>query len=187
MNDPLLAGVSFVVLLLVAAAFVAFNNLVASRTLVRESWADVDAELRRRHELVPNLVANVRGYAGHERDTLERVTRLRTEATGAGEITPARAATEDELGSAARRLVAVAEAYPELKASATFGDLARELANTEDRLQAARRFYNANVRDYNRRVQSFPAALVAALVGFGAEPFFSADPSDRATPPVAVP
>ena len=178
MNDPLLAGVSFVVLLLVAAAFLAFNNLVASRTLVRESWADVDAELRRRHELVPNLVANVRGYAGHERDTLERVTRLRTEATGAGEITPGRAAAEDELGSAARRLVAVAE---------TFGDLARELANTEDRLQAARRFYNANVRDYNRRVQSFPAALVAALVGFGAEPFFSADPSDRATPPVAVP
>ena len=168
-----------VILLIVFGGIASYNRFVSQRNLVRDAWANIDTELRRRYDLIPNLVETVKGYASHEREVFENVTKARAMATAATGSPAEQAAAEGPLVAALRQLFAVAENYPELKANQNFLALQSELSNTEDRLQTARRFYNSNVRDYNRRVQSFPSNLVASSFGFKEEQFFEVDEALR--------
>jgi LemA protein len=162
-----------------AWAVVVFNRLVRLRNQVRTAWADIDVQLVRRHDLVPALVAATKAYAGHERAVLEAVTGLRTRAL-AQDSRPGLAAVEDELGQALGRLVALKEAYPDLKASENFVRLQQDLVEVEEHLQFARRFYNGAVRDYNDATQRVPDLAVARLSGFRPEEFFEAGEAQRA-------
>jgi len=157
-----------------------YNRFVSQRQLVRNAWANIDTELRRRYDLIPNLVETVKGYAAHEREVFEDVARTRSAAAGATGSPAQQAAAEGPFVAALGRLFAVAENYPELKANQNFLALQAELSNTEDRIQAARRFYNANVQDYNRRVQSFPSSVIAGMFGFKEEEFFEIPDAERA-------
>jgi LemA protein len=168
-----------IVVLAVVGGIVSYNRFVTQRNLVRDAWANIDTELRRRYDLIPNLVETVKGYAAHERTVLENVTNARAMAASATGSPASQAAAEGPLVAALRQLFAVVENYPDLKANQNFLQLQGELGNTEDRLQTARRFYNANVRDYNRRVQSFPSALIARWFGFQEEEFFEVDDALR--------
>jgi LemA protein len=158
---------------------VVFNRLIRLRNLTRAAWADVDVQLVRRHDLVPQLVSAVRAYAGHERATLLAVTELRAQAMAV--TSPARLGeVESALQHAVSRLFALKEQYPDLKASDNFAQLQRDLVETEDQLQYARRFYNGAVRDYNTALERVPDAIVAQLSGFVPVEFFQADATDRA-------
>jgi LemA protein len=158
-----------------------YNRFVSQRNLIRNAFANIDTELRRRYDLIPNLVETVKGYAAHEREVFEDVARTRSAAAAtSGQSPAAQAAAEGPFVAALGRLFAVAENYPELKANQNFLALQGELSNTEDRIQAARRFYNANVQDYNRRVQSFPSRFVANSFGFKEEEFFEIPETERA-------
>jgi LemA protein len=168
-----------IVAVLAIAGVVSYNRFVAQRNLIRDAWANIDTELRRRYDLIPNLVETVRGYAAHEREVFENVTRARAAATGATGSPAEQAAAEGPLVAALRQLFAVVENYPDLKANQNFLALQSELTNTEDRLQTARRFYNANVRDYNQRVQSFPSNVIANMFRFEEEEFFEVDEALR--------
>lgn len=149
------------VVVLIAVPFLIYNGLIRARNLVTNSWALVDTELQRRHDLVPNLVETVKGYAAHEQQVFEAVTNARARATNAIGTPDAREAPEAALVAGIGQLFAVAEAYPDLKASEQFLGLQRRLVDTEDRIAVARRVFNANVRDYNTRIQSFPGLLFA--------------------------
>ncbi len=176
----LLVGV--VVLIL---AVVSYNRLVQLRNQVRTSWADIDVQLKRRHDVVPQLVAAVKGYAGHERGVLEAVTELRAQAVT--EISPSRlGAVESSLERALTQLFALKEAYPDLKANENFLQLQRDLVEVEDQLQYARRFYNGAVRDFNTAIQRFPGILIARSGGFNESEFFSAPDDERAVVPVTL-
>jgi LemA protein len=164
---------------LVALTIVSYNRFVTQRNLILTSWSDVDTELRRRYDLIPNVVETVKGYAAHERAVFEEVTRARLEAVSATGAPEEQAAAEAPFVGALRRLLAVSEAYPGLQASTHFLALQDELTTTEDRIQAARRFYNSNVQEYNRRVQAFPSNLVAALFSFTRKQLFHIDPAIR--------
>jgi LemA protein len=168
-----------VVVVIVIGAIASYNRFVSQRNLIKDAWANIDTELRRRYDLIPNLVATVQGYAAHEKEVFENVTRARAQATAATGSPAAQAAAEGPFVAALRQLLAVAENYPQLKANENFLALQAELSNTEDRLQTARRFYNANVRDYNSRVQSFPSMIVARFGNFEPEEFFEVDESLR--------
>lgn len=157
-------------LLLVWVVYV-WNALVRDANKVREAFSGIDVQLKRRHDLVPNLVRTVKAYATHEREALEAVVDARDAARGAHE-TPERAARETSLAVSMGKLLALVEAYPDLKADANFRKLHHDLVEIEDELQYARRYYNGAVRDYNNRVESFPSNVVAGLAGRGAEPFF---------------
>ena len=158
-----------------------YNRFVSQRNLIKNAFANIDTELRRRYDLIPNLVETVKGYAAHEREVFEEVARTRSAAAAtSGQSPAAQAAAEGPFVAALGRLFAVAENYPELKANQNFLALQSELSNTEDRIQAARRFYNANVQDYNRRVQSFPSRFVASSFGFKEEEFFEIPDAERA-------
>jgi LemA protein len=160
---------------------VSYNRFVSQRQTIRNSFANIDTELRRRYDLIPNLVETVKGYAAHEREVFEEVARTRSAAAAtSGQSPAAQAAAEGPFVAALGRLFAVAENYPELKANQNFLALQAELSNTEDRIQAARRFYNANVADYNRRVGAFPSAIVARSFHFTPEEFFEIPGSERA-------
>lgn len=161
-----------------------YNGLVAARNVVKESWAQIDVQLKRRHDLIPNLVETVKGYAAHEKGTLEEVMRARTQATAAhGPVAQGQA--EQQLTGALGRLFAVAEQYPDLKANTNFLALQEELASTENRIGFARQHFNDSVRDYNTRIQSIPANLFAGGVGFTPESFFELDDTAaRQTPSV---
>jgi LemA protein len=167
------------ILLVVFGGIASYNRFVSQRNLVRDAWANIDTELRRRYDLIPNLVETVKGYASHEREVFENVTKARAMAAAATGSPAEQAAAEGPLVAALRQLFAVAENYPDLKANQNFLALQAELSNTEDRLQTARRFYNSNVRDYNRRVQSFPSNVIARSFGFTEEQFFEVDESLR--------
>ena len=177
-----------VVLVLLATLVVMYNRFVRQRTLIDESWGQTDVELTRRHDLIPNLVSTVQGYAAHEREVLESLTRAREEATAHRAEPPRdRERFEEVLGGAVRDVLVRVEAYPELKASENFLRLQGELTNTEDRIAAARRFYNGNVRAYNTRVATFPSNLVAATFHFTARQFFELkDPAARQAPPITL-
>ena len=167
-----------------------YNGFIKGRNLIQESWRQIDVELNRRYELIPNLVETVRGYAAHERNTLEQVTSLRNSAAAManqahGAPSQQRAAIESELSSAVRNLIVSVEAYPELKSNVNFLELQRELTDTEDRIAAGRRFYNGNVRALNTRVRTFPSNLVASMFGFGARDFFELSDPAAAVPPAA--
>jgi LemA protein len=167
----LLILLGFAALVLVWAIF-NYNGLVKLRQHCRESWSGIDTELKRRYNLIPNLVQTVRGYAAHEREVLQAVTDARARASLSAGSPMSQAADENILVGALQRLLAVVENYPDLKASGNFLELQRELANTENRIQAARRFYNANVRDMNTRVESFPSNIIAGIFAFRPEEFF---------------
>ncbi len=165
--------------LLAVFGVVSYNRFVSQKTLIKDAWANIDTELRRRYDLIPNLVETVRGYATHEREVFENVTKARAMATAATGSPAEQAAAEGPLIAALRQLLAVAEAYPDLKANQNFLALQSELTNTEDRLQTSRRFYNANVRDFNRRVKQFPSMIVASLFKFHEEEFFEVEDALR--------
>jgi LemA protein len=167
------------VVLVVIGGIVSYNRFVSQRNAIKDAWANIDTELRRRYDLIPNLVETVKGYASHEREVFENVTKARAAATGATGSPAEQAAAEGPLTAALRQLFAVAENYPDLKANQNFLALQQELANTEDRLQTARRFYNANVRDYNQRVHQFPSGLIASTFHFQDEEFFEVDEGIR--------
>src|ERR687888_1622357 len=170
-----------VVVLIGLGLVVSYNRFVSQRNLIRNSFANIDTELKRRYDLIPNLVETVKGYAAHEREVFEEVARTRSAAAATSGQSPAtQAAAEGPFVAALGRLFAVAENYPELKANQNFLALQSELANTEDRIQASRRFYNANVAGYNRRVQSFPSMFVARTFGFKEEEFFEIPEAERA-------
>lgn len=155
----------------VAAIVVVFNGLVAARNQVRAAWSDIDVQLTRRHDLVPQLVAAVQGYASYERATLTTVTELRTRAIAAASLAD-KAQAEGELARQIERILALQERYPDLKASENFLSLQRDLVGIEDHLQFARRFYNGAVRDLNNRIETFPSLLVARLARFRPAEFF---------------
>jgi LemA protein len=149
-----------------------FNALVKLNNQCREAWSNVDTELKRRYDLIPNLVTVVAAYARHERETLESVTRARNQAINSTGLPASQARDENVLVDALRQVFVVVERYPTLKADEHFLKVQQELINTEDRIQAARRFYNGNVRDFNTRLEVFPSNLVARLSGFSPEDFF---------------
>ncbi|MCR6493061.1 LemA family protein [Cellulomonas sp. P24] len=163
----------------------AYNAFVRLRNLVQEAWRQIDVELTRRHDLIPNLVETVKGYAAHERGVFDEVARARSLASAPASGPAEQAAHENQLTQALGRLFAVAEAYPVLRASENFQQLQAELTNTEDRIAAGRRFYNANVRTLNTRVETFPNNIIAGMFGFvRAEYFETEDPAVRAAPTV---
>lgn len=176
-------GVAIAILLL---GVVLYNRLVRSQQLANEGWSGIDVQLKRRSDLIPNLVTTVQGYAGHERTLFAEIARLRTEAgrIREGDVT-GRAKAETKLASAVGQLIALAESYPDLKASENFGKLQAELATVEDELQMARRYYNGAVRNLNILVESFPSNLVGQLFGFRLSDYFEIEDRDRAVPQVA--
>ena len=155
-----------------------YNGLVRSRLQVREAWSSIDIQLKRRSSLIPNLVETVRGYASHERETLENVTRARAQLDNAG-TAPQAAQANNMLTQALRSLFAVAEAYPDLKANTNFLQMQSDLTDTEDKIAYARQFYNRNVLSYNAKVHTVPTVFIAGMFGFAAEEFFEAEEEAR--------
>jgi LemA protein len=175
-----------IVVVIAIALIASYNRFVSQRNLIRDAWANIDTELKRRYDLIPNLVETVKGYASHESGVFEEVARTRSMAASATGSPAEQAAAEGPFVAALRQLFAVAENYPELKANQNFLALQAELSNTEDRIQASRRFYNNNVMDYNRRIQSFPSNLIARNFRFAEEPFFEIDEAVREAGPPRV-
>ena len=174
-----------IVVLILLWAVAQYNGLVRLRNLVQEAWRQIDTELQRRHDLIPNLVETVKGYAAHESGVFEAVTAARAAAAQPGAGPAAQAQSENALTQALGRLFAVAENYPTLRASENFQQLQSELSNTEDRIAAGRRFYNANVRELNTKIETFPSNLVAGMFGFTRAEYFEADdPQVRQAPTV---
>ncbi len=173
-----------VVVIIVLWFIISFNGLVRTRNQVQEAYSDIDVQLKRRYDLIPNLVESVKGYMAHEAGVFEKVTQARSQAmqaTGA-----AKAGAEDALSGALKSLFAVAENYPQLKANENFLSLQSELTDTEDKIQAARRFYNGMVRDLNTKIQAFPSDIVAGIFGFKKMDFFGGDLTGAEREPVAV-
>ena len=188
MNEAIVPLVVLGALLLLPLLYivVTYNTLVALRNYIRDAWSNVDTELKRRYDLIPNLVATVKGYAAHEREVLEQVTQLRVQCMASQGRPEEQAVDENQLVAALQRLLAVVENYPQLKADQHFLQLQRELVNTEDRIQAARRFYNGNVRDYRNKCQTFPSSLVAGAFGFEPQDYFQVPPSVREVPDAKI-
>ncbi len=165
-------------IILVWAVFL-FNSLVRKRNMMQNAWSDVDVQLKRRYDLVPNLVETVKGYKNYEASVLQEVTEARTSAMNVSGGGAAKAQAENQLSGALKSLFAVAENYPDLKASANFQKLQDELSSLEDDIQSARRFYNAAVREFDNAIQVFPANLVAGILGFKQTEFFGAEENER--------
>ncbi len=182
MTFYIIAGIGAVLLI---ALIGIYNGFVKRQNRVDEAWADIEVQLKRRYDLIPNVVETVKGYAGHERGVFENVTRARTAAMGATGA-PQHASAENMLTGALKTLFAVAENYPDLKANVNFLELQRELADTENKIQASRRFYNGNVRDYNTMAESFPSTMVARAFGFAKKDLFDLPDASPAQEPVAV-
>lgn len=182
--EPIIVFVAAIGAIFVAIVFM-YNGLVRKRQLALNGWSDIDVQLKRRADLVPSLVSAVRGYAAHERALFEEIADRRSKALGAGDDPAARAAAEGALARPVARLLAVAEAYPQLKASENFLELQRELSDTEDKIEMARRFYNGAVRELNTAVATIPTNLVAGAFGFAARDYFEISDGDRAAPGVS--
>lgn len=185
------------IILIIAAVVIlwvigSYNALIRLVTQAKEAWADIEVQLKRRYDLIPNLVATVKGYATHESSAFEKVTAARTAAMTAGSggnaagPTAAMAGAENMLTGALKSVFAIAEAYPDLKANTNFLELQRELSDTENKIQAARRFYNGTVRDLNIKVQSFPGNIIAGMFNFAKMEFFDLADNDVAQNPVEV-
>ncbi len=180
-----LVVLAVLVVIVLVWAIAQYNGFIRLRNLVQEAWRQIDVELHRRHDLIPNLVETVKGYATHERAVFDEVSRARSAASASGATPGAQAAQENALTQALGRLFAVAEAYPVLRASENFQQLQLELTSTEDRIAAGRRFYNANVRALNTKVESFPSNVIANMFHFSRAEYFEAeDPAVRAVPQV---
>ncbi len=184
-SDPpvaliVIGGVALILLIWVIATY---NGLVRTRNHCDESWSGVETELKRRYDLIPNLVETVKGYAKHERDTFDAVIEARNRAQANHGNPESQAEDENRLVRGVRKLIAVAEAYPDLKASTNFLHLQEELATTENRIQRARRFYNANVRDLANRIETFPSNILAGMFGFEKREFFEIEEASHREPP----
>lgn len=167
-------------------AFSAYNGLITFRNRAEEAWSDIDVQMKRRYELIPNLVSTVKGYAAHESGVFQKVTEARSQAMQAGTVAE-HAESENMLTGALKSLFAVSEAYPDLKANQNFSQLQTELADTENKIQAARRFYNGNVRDYNTKIESVPTNVLANMFSFTKRDFFELTESEQeAKKPVEV-
>ena len=171
--------VAVIVVLLLLWAVGVYNGLIKLRNLVQEAWRQIDVELKRRHDLIGNLVETVKGYAAHERGTLEDVMKARSAAMAGGQSPAQQAQSEGLLSAALGRLIAVAEAYPDLKANQNFMALQNELTSTEDRIASARRYYNANVRELNTKVETVPSNIVAGMFNIGRAEYFEAEGAER--------
>lgn len=182
MNTILLSIILGVVAVFGLWFALAYNSFIRLGNRVKEAWADIDTQLKRRYDLIPNVVETVKGYAKHERETLDKVTEARTRAMNAGGMEE-RNEAENMLSGTLKSLFAVSENYPDLKANANFLDLQRELADTENKIQSARRFYNTNVRDLNTKVESFPSNMIANLFKFKKEEFFELQEEDAREAP----
>ncbi len=169
----LIAIIVFVVLAIISM----YNGLVRLKMRVEEAWSDIDVQLKRRYDLIPNLINTVKGYATHEQTLLEKLTQERTEAMSSGGV--AKADAENALTGTLRTLFAVAENYPDLKANQNFLELQRELSDTENKIQAARRFYNATVMELNTKVDTFPSGIIASLFKFTKKEFFQIDEAEK--------
>lgn len=178
-----LIGVLVVVGIIAIWLVATYNGLVGLRQTVRNAWSQIDVQLKRRHDLIPNLVNTVKGYASHEKETLDRVISARAKATSVT-LPAERMQAEGELSSALARLMAVSEAYPNLKANQNFMALQEELTSTENRVAYSRQFYNDNVQTLNTKIQMFPTVLLASTLGFTAEPFFEAPADQKEAPKV---
>lgn len=175
-----------VAIALIGWIIIAFNRLVSLTNRCKEAWADIDVQLKRRYDLIPNLLETVKGYVTHEKTTLESVTNARTQALGAQTVAEHNAA-DNMLAGALKSLFAVAENYPDLKANASFVELQRELADTENKIQAARRFYNSVVQDLQNALEQFPSNIIAGFFGFKGRDFFElGEGEDAARNPVKV-
>ncbi len=181
MTYIIIAVVAVIVIWFVAS----YNGFVKLVTRAQEAWADIEVQLKRRYDLIPNLVNTVKGYAGHESTAFEKVTQARAAAMGASTMAD-HAKNENMLTGALKSLFAVSEAYPDLKANQNFLELQRELSDTENKIQAARRFYNANVRDLSIKIDSFPSNIIANMFKFAKREFFDLDDSSPAQEPVKV-
>ena len=183
MTTPLWILLGVVVVIIVAIVLM-YNSLIRLKNRVEEAWSDIDVQLKRRYDLIPNLVETVKGYAGHERETLEKVTAARTAAmaaAGQGDA-KAQAVAENMLSGTLKSLFALSESYPDLKANQNFLELQRDLTDTEDKIQAARRFYNGNVRDFNTKLQIFPTNIIGNMLGFKAREFFEIEDAKEKEP-----
>jgi len=176
----ILLGIAVLVVLWVIGAY---NGLIILKNRTDEAESDIDVQLKRRHDLIGNLMETVKGYAGHEKGVFEEVTKARSVAMQAGTMED-KAKAENMLTGTLKSLFAVAENYPELKASTNFLDLQAQLTDTEDKIQASRRFYNANVRDFNTKQEIFPTSIIANMLGFKKRPFFDIDEAEKAVPQV---
>ncbi len=183
MNLILLIIVIILVIFVVVTIIHMYNNLVGLRNRVKNSYAQIDVQLKRRNDLIPNLVETVKGYAGHEKGVLEEVTKARTNVMNASSIEEASEAN-NQLTGALKTLFAVAENYPDLKANSNFQQLQAELTETEDKISYARQFYNDVVLKYNNACQQFPSSIIAKMFGFSEETFFQAPESEKAVPEV---
>ena len=172
------------VALLVFWLILTFNRLVSLRNRVKEAYSDIDVQLKRRYNLIPNLMETVKGYAKHESEVFQKVTEARTKAMGA-QGAHDKGEAENMLSNTLKSLFAVAESYPDLKASTSFVELQRELRDTEDKIQASRRFYNTNVMKVNTTIQSFPVNFISGVIGFKTEEFFEAEENVRDLPKVS--
>lgn len=175
----IILGIIAVIILWV---IVAYNGLVTIVNRTKEAWADIDVQLKRRYDLIPNLVNTVKGYASHESQAFEKVTQARAAAMGAGNNIENKGQAENMLTGALKSVFAIAEAYPELKANQNFLDLQNELSDTENKIQAARRFYNGNVRDLNTAIEVFPKNIIAKMFNFGKMEFFQLDNEEEKKP-----
>ncbi len=167
-----------VLIVLVFAVVGMYNGLIRLKNRVDEAWSDIDVQLKRRYDLIPNLVNTVKGYATHERELFEKVTEARTRAMGAGNATD-KAQAENALSGTLKTLFAVAENYPQLKANENFLELQKELTDTEDKIQASRRFFNGNVRDFNTKIEIFPTNIIAGMLNFTKRDFFEAKEEEK--------
>jgi LemA protein len=172
-----------IVVLVLLWVMATYNGLIVLRTRVEEAWADIEVQLKRRYDLIPNLVSTVKGYATHEKEVFENVTKARSAAMGATGLAD-KAQAENMLSQTLKSLFAVAEAYPQLKANENFLQLQKDLTDTEDKIQYSRRFFNGNVRDLNIKIQTFPANLIATPLGFKLRQMFEAEAAARETPKV---
>jgi LemA protein len=173
-----------IVLIPIIFVIATYNTLVGLKNHIKDAWANIDTELKRRYELIPNLVNTVKGYAKHEQQTFQQITELRSKCIANTGNVAAQCSTEQLLVGALQKLMAVVENYPQLKADTNFLQLQHELVNTEDRIQAARRFYNGNVRDYKNKCQMFPSSIIASMFGFESQDYFNVDPAVREAPKI---
>ena len=178
--------ISIILGVLVLWTIFVFNGFVSLRNRAGEAWADIEVQLKRRYDLIPNLVNTVKGYAKHESSAFENVTKARSMAMGVSGPTKEHAKAENTLSGALKSVFAISEAYPDLKANTNFLSLQNELSDTENKIQAARRFYNGNVRDLNIKIESFPSNILAKLFSFSKKEFFDLGDNDAAQNPVEV-
>ncbi len=176
----------WIIIILAVIAFwviMTYNGLITLKNRTDEAWSDIDVQLKRRYDLIPNLVETVKGYAAHEAGTFEKVTQARSAAMNASGMAD-KAQAENMLSQTLKSIFALSEAYPELKANQNFLDLQQKLTDTEDKIQAARRFYNGNVRDFNTKLQVFPTNMMGNMLGFKSREFFEAAEAEKANPQV---